>query len=219
MDFITKLPLSKDVVNGTKYNSILTIVDRLTKWSYFFPYKELQTVEQLADVIFRNVTSVYTWPKEWITDQDTKFALKFQQTLIIHLGTKSKLSIVYYLQTDGQTKRLNQVVEQYLQVYVNFQQDDQVDLLLVVQLTYNTTVTETTKVIPFFVNFRYKVDLRQGLDVEVLRAAVKVDQMSLLYTILKEELKFVHYRIKEYYNRSRLEGPRLVRGDKVYLIS
>ena len=35
----------------------------------------------------------------------------------------------------------------------------------------------------------------------------------------KEELKFVYYRIKEYYNKSRLEGPRLVRGDKVYLIS
>jgi hypothetical protein len=43
--------------------------------------------------------------------------------------------------------------------------------------------------------------------------------MSSLYTIFKEELKFVRYRIKEYYNRLRLEGPRLVRRDKVYLIS
>ena len=80
-------------------------------------------------------------------------------------------------------------------------------------------VTETTKVTPFFANFRYKVDLRQGPDVEVPRTAVKVDQMSLLYTMLKEELKFVRHRMKEYYDRSRLEGPRLVRGDKVYLIS
>ena len=80
-------------------------------------------------------------------------------------------------------------------------------------------VTKTTKVTLFFANFRYEVDLRQGLDVEVLRAAVKVDQMSSLYTILKEELKFVRYKMKEYYDRSRLEGPRLVRGDKVYLIS
>jgi hypothetical protein len=60
MDFITKLLLSKDTAIGTKYNSILTIVDRLTKWSYFFPYKELWTAEQLVDVIFRNVTLVYT---------------------------------------------------------------------------------------------------------------------------------------------------------------
>jgi hypothetical protein len=43
--------------------------------------------------------------------------------------------------------------------------------------------------------------------------------MSSLYAILKEELKFIRYKIKEYYNRSRLEGPRLARRDKVYLIS
>jgi hypothetical protein len=43
--------------------------------------------------------------------------------------------------------------------------------------------------------------------------------MSLLYAILREELEFVRYRMKEYYDKSRLEGPRLVRGDKVYLIS
>jgi hypothetical protein len=77
MDFITKLPLSKDTTTGTKYDSILTMVDRLTKWSYFFPYKETWTAEQLADVIFRNVILVYVWPKEWITDRNTKFALKF----------------------------------------------------------------------------------------------------------------------------------------------
>jgi hypothetical protein len=43
--------------------------------------------------------------------------------------------------------------------------------------------------------------------------------MSSLYTILKEELEFIYYRMKEYYDRLRLEGPRLVRRDKVYLIS
>ena len=43
--------------------------------------------------------------------------------------------------------------------------------------------------------------------------------MSSLYAMLKEELEFVRYRMKEYYDKSRLEGPRLARGDKVYLIS
>jgi hypothetical protein len=41
MDFITKLLASKDLVTGVEYNSILTIVDRLTKWSYFLPYREI----------------------------------------------------------------------------------------------------------------------------------------------------------------------------------
>jgi hypothetical protein len=53
----------------------------------------------------------------------------------------------------------------------------------------------------------------------VLRAAVKADKISTLYVMLRDELEFVRTRMKQYYNKHRLEGPRLERGDKVYLIS
>ena len=59
MDFITKLLPSRDPVTEVEYNSILTMVDRLTKWSYFLSYKESWIVEQLADIIYYNVTSVH----------------------------------------------------------------------------------------------------------------------------------------------------------------
>ena len=160
MDFITKLPLSKDTTTGLEYDSILTMVDRLTKWTYFLPYRESWTAEQLADVIYRHVTSVHGWPREWITDRDTKFASKFWQALMTRLGTKSKLSTAYHPQTDGQTERLNQIVEQYLRFFINFQQDDWVMLLPAAQLAYNTTETETTKVTPHFANYGYEADLR-----------------------------------------------------------
>ena len=67
-------------------------------------------------------------------------------------------------------------------------------------------------------NFRYEVDLHQGPDVVVPRAAVKADKINALYMLLKEELEFVRTRIKKYYDKNRLEGPCLERGDKVYLI-
>ena len=107
IDFITKLPTSKDSATSVIYNSILIVVDRLTKWAYFFLYKEIQTIEQLADVVYRNVASIYTQPEEQIIDYDTKFALKFQQALIKRLDVNSKLSITYHPQTDGQIERLN----------------------------------------------------------------------------------------------------------------
>ena len=91
-------------------------------------------------------------------------------------------------------------------------------LLPATQLAYNTTPTKTTKVIPFFANFKYKANLRQGLEVIVLRTAVKANQIYTLYEILRKELEFVIERIKEYYNQYRLEGPCLKRGDKVYLL-
>ena len=52
----------------------------------------------------------------------------------------------------------------------------------------------------------------------VPRAAVKANKISVLYVMLRDELEFVRGRIKEYYDKYRLEGPRLERGDKVYLI-
>ncbi len=162
MDFITKLPPSKDTTTGLEYDSILTMVDRLTKWTYFLPYRETWNAEQLADVIYRNVTSVHGWPVEWITDRDTKFASRFWQALMTRLGTKSKLSTAYHPQTDGQTERLNQIVEQYLRSFINFQQDDWVMLLPVAQLAYNTAETETTKVTPFFANYGYEADSAPG---------------------------------------------------------
>jgi len=135
------------------------------------------------------------------------------------LGVRSKLSTAYYLQTDGQTERLNQVIKQYLQMFINFQQDNWVKLLPVVQLAYNTALTETTKVTPFFTNFSYKADLRQGPAGTVPRAAVKADKMSALHAMLRDELKFVRTRMRRHYNKHRLKGPCLERGDKVYLIS
>ena len=107
IDFITKLPTSKDSATSVIYNSILIVVNRLTKQVYFFLYKETQTIEQLVDIVYQNVASIYAQPEEQIIDRNTKFVSKFQQALIKRLGVNSKLSIVYYLQIDGQIERLN----------------------------------------------------------------------------------------------------------------
>jgi hypothetical protein len=66
------------------------------------------------------------------------------------------LSTAFYLQTDGQTERLNQTLEQYLQNYVNQKQDNWIKLLPAVQFVYNSTKSESTKTTPFFANYRYK---------------------------------------------------------------
>ena len=74
-------------------------------------------------------------------------------------------------------------------------------LLPATQLVYNITPTKTTKVTPFFANFRYEADLRQGPEVIVPRTTVKANQIYTLYKILRKELKFVVERMKEYYDK------------------
>jgi hypothetical protein len=68
---------------------------------------------------------------------------------------KTNLSSTYHPQTDGQTERVNQVLEQYLRCFINYHQDNWVDLLPVAEFAYNNTFQESIHQTPFFANYGY----------------------------------------------------------------
>jgi len=103
-----------------KYDSILVITDRLTKCAYFINYLESSNAEDLTYTFLRVIFANYRMPETIISDRDKLFTSKFWKSLIDQLRIKHKLSITYYLQTDEQTERINQVLEQYLRCYVNY---------------------------------------------------------------------------------------------------
>ena len=129
MDFKVKLPLSKDTITGIKYDSILVVVDRLTKYAHFIPWKEKGNAKNLAKVILKEIIANHGIPQSIISDKDKLFTSKFWNTWTRQLGTKIKLSTAYHLWTDRQTKRTNQTLEQYLRHYINFKQNDWIDSL------------------------------------------------------------------------------------------
>jgi len=104
-DFITKLPL----VQG--YDSILVLVNRLTKMVHFISTIEKILVEELARLFRDNIWKLYRLPKSIISDRESQFAAELMRELNKMLGIKSKMSIVFHPQTDGQTKRINQELE------------------------------------------------------------------------------------------------------------
>ncbi len=77
MDFITKLPKSKDPLTSTEYNSIFVIVDRLSGYSYFKPYLEASNSEAIVYILIRTVFSRYSTPEEIISDRGSLFTSKF----------------------------------------------------------------------------------------------------------------------------------------------
>lgn len=158
-DFIMKLPLSRDPVSGVKYNSILVVTNQLMKYSYFIPYKESGTAEDLAFTILRIVICNHRLPDEWITDRGTWMTSKFWQALIAQLGINHKLSTAYHPQTDRQTKRLNQTLENYLRSYVNYQQDNWVQLLPMAQFAYNSSESEGIRSSPFYANYGFEPEI------------------------------------------------------------
>ncbi|KAM4063982.1 reverse transcriptase (RNA-dependent DNA polymerase) [Hirsutella rhossiliensis] len=219
-DHITKLPPSKEPMTNVKYDSIFVITDRLTKYGYFLPYKEASNAEELAYVFLRTIVSNHGLPNEIVSDRGSTFVAKFWQALMAQLGTKHKLSTAYHPQTDGQTERLNQTLEQYLRCYISYEQNDWVKWLPTAQLAYNSSVTETTKLSPAYANYGYNPEAfkvtRQGPQAE--RAILQADQLRKLHKEMQQELQFVRERMSTHYNRKRLQGPIFQEGDMVYLV-
>ena len=87
-----------------------------------------------------------------ISDQGKHFISHFWWSLCQLLDIKANLSTAYHPETDGQTERVNQILEQYLWVYINYHQDDWVNLLPLAKFAYNNTLHSVTMVTPFFAN-------------------------------------------------------------------
>jgi hypothetical protein len=220
-DFVVKLPLSRDPITKVEYDSILVITDRLTKFAYMIQFCETWTAEDLAYIFLRIIVSVHGIPNEIISDRDKLFTSKFWETLMALTGIKRKLSTAFHPQTDGQTERLNQTMEQYLRCYINYKQDNWVELLPLAQFAYNTSETDTTKVTPAYANFgftpvAYQTPLAQETNAD--EAIKKVNELKDLHEQLSLDLQFIALRTAAYYNKSRSMEPTLKEGDKVYLI-
>ena len=85
IDFVVKLLELEELIIKVVYDSILVIVDRLTKFTYFMPYQEKLTVEDLAYTVKKVLLGNYQMPREFILDYNKLFILKFQKTLAIKL--------------------------------------------------------------------------------------------------------------------------------------
>jgi len=116
-DFITKLLLAQG------YDSILVVVDRLTKMVHFIPTMEKTLVEGLARLFRDNIWKLHGLPESIISDRRPQFAAGLMKKLNKMLGIKSKLSMAFHPQTNGQTERVNQKLEQYLRMFINHRQE------------------------------------------------------------------------------------------------
>jgi len=145
-DFITKLPLAQE------YNSILVVVDRLTKMAHFILTTEKMTAGGLARLFRDNVWKLHGLPESIISDRGLQFAAGVMRELNTMLGIDSKLSMVFHLQTDGQTERMNQELEQYLRMFIDHRQEQWPEWLGTAEFAYNNKVQTSTKVSPFKAN-------------------------------------------------------------------
>ena len=116
-DFITKLPLAQG------YNAVLVVCDCFSKIAYFIATMEKTSAEGLARLFQDHVWKLHGLPESIILDREVQFTAGMMKELNNLLGIQMKLSTAYYPQTDGQTERINQKLEQYLRVFINYRQE------------------------------------------------------------------------------------------------
>jgi transposase InsO family protein len=154
LDFIVKLPKSIDF-NGVVYDSILNIVDLFTKKARFIPVSETITSEMTAKIFTQEIFREHGCPDVIISDRGPQFAAKFWKEYHRLMGSEVRLSTAFHPQTDGQTERVNQVLEQYLRCFIDYQQDDWVALLPFAEFAYNNSYHVSIKQSPFHANYGY----------------------------------------------------------------
>ncbi len=157
LNFIVKLSKSKKKVIETMYDFILIITDRLIKYEYFLLYKKATFAKDLIYKFLRMIVANHELSDEIISNRNKLFTLKFWKFLMNQLEIHHKLSTAYHLQTDEQMKRMNQTLKQYLRCYINYRQNDWVQLLSVAQLTFNSATTEIISMSSFFANYEFKL--------------------------------------------------------------
>ena len=129
---------------------------------YFIPTTEKTLAKELARLFRDNMWKLHGLPKSIISDRGPQFVAGIIWELNRILGIESKLLTVFHPQTDGQTERVNQELEQYLRMFIDHRQEQWPDWLGTAEFAYNNKVHSSTKISPFKANYRQ--DSRMGFE-------------------------------------------------------
>src|ERR1700753_1447486 len=135
------------------------------------------------------------------------------------MGITSNLSTAYHPQTDGQTERVNGILEQYLRIFSSYRQDDWANLLPSAEFTYNNAEHQFIGMSPFFANYGFHPTLtthpshgQQSPEAEAL-----IDKIRLVQEEAQSAMLTAQERQKKWYDKHRDETPQYKVGDKVWL--
>ncbi|UTT89454.1 hypothetical protein NDA17_006493 [Ustilago hordei] len=219
LDFIEGLPPSKKYDSKT-YDSILVIVDRLTKFAILAPTHKTVTAKQTAVLLYGHMVRLFGYPDHMVSDRGRQFISGAWKAFAEQMGVKHSLSTAYHPQTDGQTERVNQVIEQYLRMYCNYEQDDWANLLDTAAFVYNNMVHNSIGVSPFFAcygwNPKAHPDIPQRLGVNDPGRFEYLMDGKERCKYLQEQIREAQRRSVDQYNRKHKDIEFKV-GDMVYI--
>jgi len=213
MNFIEKLPSS------SRFDTILVIVDQLTKQTIFIPADDTITSTDLAYLFVLHMFSKHSIPSHVTSNRGLEFVSNFFRSLGTALDMHLHFTSGYHPKGDRQTKCTNQTLEQYLCVYCNYQQDNWSELLPLVEFAYNNTPSATTSVSPFFANKGYhpNITVHSKCDIASSRARNFAVDLDELQNTLKTEISAAQQHYQKSADARRSPASDFKVGNKVFV--
>ncbi|KAK9057995.1 hypothetical protein SSX86_022835 [Deinandra increscens subsp. villosa] len=213
MDFIVGLPPS------SRFDTILVVVDRLSKYAHFICLSHPYTAKGVASVFCKEIVRLHGFPRSIVSDRDVVFLSNFWQELFRLSQTKLKRSTAYHPQTDGQTEVLNRCLEAYLRCFASEQPTKWSVYLPWAEYSYNTGYHTATGTTPFSIVYgREPPSLFPYVAGETKNAELEqqlVDRDDMI-KLLRQNLQKAQDRMKNQANQKRRELTFQV-GDYVFL--
>lgn len=212
MDFVEGLPKSKGK------DTILVIVDRLTKYCHIIPLSHPFTAATVAQEVLNHVIKLHGTPSAIISDRDPIFVSNFWQELFRAMGTSIKLSTAYHPQTDGQTERVNQCLEMYLRCMTGQKPSDWANWIPMAEWWYNTTFHTSAGMTPYQALYSQSPPSISYQGARCSDPAVTQFVRDRINTqrLLKDNLLKAQERMKFYADKKRTDR-EFEEGDEVYL--
>jgi len=209
-----------ELPESSGHDAVMTVVDSVSKRVHFVPTHTTVTVEGAARLFLHHVWKLYGLPKRVVSDHGPQFVASFTKELYRLLGIRLSSSTAWHPQTDGQTERVNQELNQFLRLFVNERQNDWYDLLPIAEFQHNNYVHSTTQQPPFLLDTGRIPHM--GFEPSQAPSGLEtVNEFTERMKSATEEAKSAIHKAQEdmtrYYNRKRTPAPVYKPGDRVYL--
>ena len=169
------------------------IVNRFTKYVIFISVRKNWKIKNLANALINNVFKYFDMFVSIVNDRKSLFILHFLSAFCYHVSMSLRYNIVFHFQTNEQTKRQNQILEQYLKCYVNYSQNNWATLLWIAIYTYNNAwhsiINISSQQVMFETNVNWTEFLKKRENFEISAARFRVQIITNLRSYLCNRLK------------------------------
>ena len=218
VDFITGLAPSKDCT------SIMVVTDRLSKPIIVVPMKETRAID-VAQTLLEHIFQHHGLSTAIVSDRGTQFVSMLWTEVCRLVKITWRLSTAFHTETNGATERVNQKLETYLRIFTSFQQEDWAFQLSIAMMAFNSRVSQSTGLSPFFMTHGYHQSImdftvlkEQGSFLSLAEQGCQlVERWQNSVDMTKAAMAVAQEAQERHSNTRRLVGDEFRPGDRVWL--